>query len=70
MPNKYTVNTVRPTTRVDAQGNLQEYYEIWFTTESGQSSYVRVIQSLDKNSIRKQVDEAASKIDALMQPGG
>ena len=30
----FTVQSVRPITRVDSQGNLQEYYEIWFTTES------------------------------------
>jgi|YelNatPaOPRAMG01_1025707.scaffolds.fasta_scaffold297226_2 hypothetical protein len=66
----FTVQSVRPITRVDSQGNLQEYYEIWFTTESKQSSYVRVPQSASKDDILRAVSEAAAKIEAIMQVSG
>jgi hypothetical protein len=64
---QFTVQSIRPITRVDAQGNLQEYYEIWFTTASNQSSYVRVPQTANKDEIVKAVTDAVAKIEAIMQ---
>ena len=62
----FTVQSVRPSTRLDNQGNLQEYYEIWFTTAKNQTSYVRVLQSASQDDMVKAVADAAAKIDALM----
>jgi len=65
MATEYEVTTIRPATRVNERGELVDEYEVYFTTSSGDSSFVRVARSLTATEMTKLIESEAKKLLAL-----
>jgi len=66
MPNPdYEVTNIRTSTRIDVQGALVDFYEVYFTTRTGDSSFVRVPRELPVAEMERLVADEAKKLIAL-----
>lgn len=67
MAQDYEITSIRTASRVTARGDIEDIYEIYFTTKHGDSSFVRVAATLPKDEIQRLVDEAAQKLIAIRE---
>jgi len=65
MAQDYEVTAVRTSTRVSETGELVDFYEVYFTTSAGDSSYVRVPRTATADEMIEAVETEARKLLAL-----
>ncbi len=61
----YEVNTIRPATRINQQGDLVDEYEVFFTTAKGDSSFVRLSRTMSAQDMAAAIEVEAKKLMAL-----
>jgi len=52
-------------TGIDKQGNVNEYYEIYFETKSGVTSSITVPVNMSSEEIEKLITQEAEKIEKV-----
>ncbi len=61
----YEVNTIRPATRINQQGELVDEYEVFFTTAKGDSSFIRVTRTMSAQDMAAAIEAEARKLITL-----
>lgn len=69
MAKDYEVTHVNTTTRINERGELEDMYEVYFVTASGDSSYVRFPRILSAEEMEKAIEAEARKLLSLHPSG-
>lgn len=61
----YEITSIRTSTRIDEQGILVDYLEIYFKTADGDASFLRVPKAFSADEIKRVLADEAEKLLAL-----